>query len=280
MRTVAISAARLPVRQGRWEGAVEAQIAVKPFITLRRGSIAVELLYHTRQRLSRKLSCFYRTRLSPSHISTDILWAWNLRATVNVHESGWGGTILYGVLAGWPFFPYKVGHFFSPTFHAPRGLGHFGRAGGPATGDPTAPPARLPRLQRALGTQPLQTQPLQGSRGLIESDPGCEKQVGGSRGCGQVTTGVDSNIYIYIISSGVYIAQGLYIHTGTLFGLLPSSLPQTTQPAWPAPPVYIYIYIWIHISVRIPTQPARSPRRDHPGGNWRINRRAGGQMRV
>lgn len=62
------------------------------------------------------------TCLSPSHILTDVLWAWNLRATVNVYRSGGGGNDLVWEKRTLPFFPYKVGHFFSPTEHATRDL--------------------------------------------------------------------------------------------------------------------------------------------------------------
>lgn len=72
--------------------------------------------------LSRRLAC--NKCPSPSHRSSEGVWAEKLHARVPVHKSCWGGTDLYGVVPRWAIFPYKVGLPVVPVLSLHADLGN------------------------------------------------------------------------------------------------------------------------------------------------------------
>jgi len=125
MRTVATSAARLPVWQGRCEGG---RVCFQP-----------ELSSHSH---------------SPSHISTEVVWARNLRATANLYRSCWGGTILYGKMQV-RFFPIQSGPLFFAPFLRNKGLSRFHTRVGRRLANPPRPlpaPRRLAARSARAGS--------------------------------------------------------------------------------------------------------------------------------
>ena len=175
--TVATSAARLPVWQGRWE---DGQVRFQP-----------ELSSHSH---------------SPSHISTEVVWARNLPATANLYRSCWGGTILYGKMQV-RFFPIQSGPLFFAPFLRNKGLGIFHARVGRQLAYPPRPfrplpsaPAASPRHLRARGAfSPARER----YRRRLERGNGPGATSGGRR--------VHTHIYIYIY---VYMYVYMYVYIG------------------------------------------------------------------
>ena len=187
---------------------------------------------------------------SPSHISTEVVWPRNLRATANLYRSCWGGTILYGKMQV-RFFPIQSGPLFFAPFLRNKGLSRFHARVGRRLANPPRPFRPLPPAPAAAPRH------LRTRRAFAATGEWCRRQLESgerSRGCVRRSTCryiyVRIYIYIYIyVGVKIYVCVGEYTCACACVCIYVYTYIHT----------YIYTYIYIYIYLRTRVWPTARP---------------------